>query len=38
MFGMGLPQIIAVRKYFVDTMRNYVILYLDHPMLCVNTI
>ena len=37
-FGVGLPQIIAVRKHFVDTMRNYVIIYLDHPMLCVNTI
>ena len=37
-FGMGLPQIIAVRKHFVDIMRNYVIIYLVHPMLCVNTI
>ena len=30
-FGMGLPQIIAVRKYFVDTMRNYVIRLLTSP-------
>ena len=30
-FGMGLPQIIAIRKYFVDTMRNYVIILLRLP-------
>ena len=30
-FGMGLPQIIAVRKYFVDTMRNYAIRLLTSP-------
>ena len=33
-FGMGLPEIIAVRKYVVDTIRDY----LHHQMLCVNTI
>ena len=30
-FGMGLPQIIAIRMYFVDTMRNYVIILLRSP-------
>ena len=30
-FGMGLPQIIAVRKYVVDTIRNYVIRLLTSP-------
>ena len=30
-FGMGLPQVIAVRKYFVDTMRTYAIKLLTSP-------
>ena len=30
-FGMGLPQIIAIRKYLVDTMRNCVIILLRSP-------
>ena len=30
-FGTGLPQIIAVRKYFVDTMRKYAIWLLTSP-------
>ena len=30
-FGMGLHQIIAVRKYFVDKMRNYAIRLLTSP-------
>ena len=30
-FGIGLPQIIAVRKCFVDTMRNYAIGLLISP-------
>ena len=31
LFGMGLPQIIAFRKYFVDTICNHVIRLLASP-------
>ena len=37
-FGMGLPQIIAVRKYFVDEMRNYAIRLLTSPDIMYNLI
>ena len=30
-FGMGLPHIVGVRQYFVDTMRNYAMRLLTSP-------